>query len=339
VSSVSWLSKHKCADYISRIRDDGVSQEEFTRRSSQLRQSVVSDSAQLRQEALTHFADETFRNSPVTWDTAVARWHEWYAESIGMDMTFKNADGDTAKKQGINRFTPEKQEERYAKLNDLESNLREEWGDDLTTFLLGFTASNSPYGDLISPIDHFEALTSSRDAIRRELYRQLDGRDFEYVWMVDAHESGYLHYHLAVFVRGDVPKSIFEPVLRRHVDNCEFAEMEAHKPQETVTRRREITNLSAYMMSYMTPDEISDPRTHPLEWQMLYAVLWLSNSRMWSSSQGAKRYMASGEYDSDDDWELDKIEYADGTEVKADEMRVDREGAVTYLVEWEPPPF
>jgi len=49
--------------------------------------------------------------------------------------------------------------------------------------------------------------------------------------------------------------------------------------------------------------------------------------------------MASGEYDSDDDWELDKIEYADGTEVKADEMRVDREGAVTYLVEWEPPPF
>jgi hypothetical protein len=258
----------------------------------------------------------------VSWREAVHRWRDYIRDSRETAAVFEGPGGDRVTGSSPNRFDPDYADKQYAKLKDLERGLRENWGKLLHTVMLTFTASSTTAeGDPVGPVDHLDDLTGSWDAVRRELNRVLDGREWEYLWILEPHESGYLHRHLAVFVKGPVEGGEFAPVIEAHLRNCEGAGRDAHDvaDESTISVNRvanernadEIGNLGTYLAEYLGTYG-DDALEAPDQQQMANAVLWGTGKRRWQPSQGAQSYMATNRGGDVSLWEFVGIEDGDG---------------------------
>jgi hypothetical protein len=231
----------------------------------------------------------------VSWREAVHRWRDYIRDSRDTKAVFEHPEGDRVKGGSPNRFDPEYADKQYAKLKDLERGLRDSWGKLLHTAMLTFTASSTgPDGEPVPPVDHLEDLTGSWESVRRELNRVLEGREWEYLWILEPHKSGYLHRHLAVFVKGPVKAGDFAPVIEAHVRNCDRAGWDAHDVDDDSTisvkhvgadrNNDEIGNLGTYLAEYLgTYGE--DALEEPEHQQMANAILWGTQKRRWQPSQ------------------------------------------------------
>ena len=257
---------------------------------------------------------------PVTWGTALRRWRT-YIEEADTDIVLRNdATGEYSAGSDPHRFAEEYADKQYAKLKDLERGLRRDYGKRLHTAMLSLTASSTDDdGDPLPPVDHLHELDSSWEAVRRALSRQLEDRRWEYLAILEPHESGYLHIHIAVFVEGVVTRDEFAPVIEAHLRNCDQAGREAHDTADDSTisikrvglDRRElhaaaegfeygesIGNLGTYLAEYLGTHS-GDPLDAPDHQQMSNAVLWSTGKQRWRPSQGAQSYMASIRPDDD----------------------------------------
>jgi hypothetical protein len=295
---------------------------------------------------------------PVSWREATHEWRRYIEDSRDTDAIFQNQEtGEYAPGSDPHRFAPDYSNKQYAKLKDLERGLRRDYGKRLHTAMLSLTASWCPDGDPLAPVDHLEDLDSSWESVRRELSRQLEGRRWEYLAILEPHKSGYLHIHIAVFVDGVVTRSDLAPVVRAHVRNSPHAGDEAHDVDDDSTisinrvgldRRGQhaaaegidledgsIGNLGTYLAEYLgTHGE--DPLEAPEHQQMSNAILWATGKQRWRPSQGAQSYMASFDSDGEESaWEL--VGIRSGTEYHPCE---DATGGVERFVtsSKDPPP-
>ncbi len=249
---------------------------------------------------------------PVSWGRATNRWREWHRDALNTSLVFEETTtGAEVTMPASNRFMVEKRRELYAKLQDAARGARDAYGDALHTALLTFTASygNANGGWFRPPADHLDDLLGSWPSIRRELARVLDGRDWGYVRMLEPHQAGYAHVHVAVFVRGPVGAAAFQPVLDAHVRNCPPAASDAHTVDGAVEVRRghALENLGAYLSSYLlTYDE--EALAAPPEVQKFNAVLWATNTRRWSCSQDVQAWMAFEPPPAEGEWTLAALE-------------------------------
>jgi hypothetical protein len=302
----------------------------------------------LRQEAVDNSSDGI---EAASWGEAVHRWRDYIRDSRETAAVFENQETAARVTGGDpNRFAPEYADKQYAKLKDLERGLRDRWGRMLWTAMLTFTASSTDGDRPAAPVDHLNDLTGSWEAVRRELNRVLDGREWEYLWILEPHESGYLHRHLAVFVKGPVGAEAFRSVFEAHLRNCDRAGAEAHDLDDegTVSVKHvgadraedRIGNLGTYLAEYLGTYG-DDPLEAPENQQMANAVVWATGKRRWQPSRGAQEYMATNRGgDEPSPWEFVGIEDGDG-EVYA----VSGEsGGVTRVETWtldrdsDPPP-
>jgi len=249
----------------------------------------------------------------------VEAFRRWYIDYEDKYLTFENQkNGEKQKVPCTNAYTPEYTERQYARFSDLERGLKDEYGHRLHTALLSLTASNTE--NLIPPVDHLHDLEESYDAVRRALSRVLDGYDWEYCAILEPHQSGYTHIHIAVFVDGKVTEKNFHPVIDAHVRNCPRAERAAHdyssfEPDERpisvfhsgrrdTDRTPELENLSAYLSEYLG-NYGNSPLDADATTQLFYTVMWSLNKQRIRPSNGAQQYMQLDEdLASDSDWEL-----------------------------------
>lgn len=205
---------------------------------------------------------------------------------------------------------------QYARAQSLERSLRERWGRLLHTAMVTLSCSTTDdEGRPRPPVDHLRDLLSSWEAVRRELSRVLDGRDWEYLAILEPHQSGHAHIHLGVFVKGPIVAEQFQPVLDAHLANCDSAGEEAHQipdqlygSEESAVRvrrvgRREnggVENLGAYLAAYMAGEYGSEATQMPENVKIFYAALWSIQSQMFRPSNGAQEYMQPPEDDEDD---------------------------------------
>lgn len=256
---------------------------------------------------------------PVTWRECVHRWRAAVKDNRDTWATFENQDGDRVQSELGDRFTPEKWEERYAKLNDLEDGVRNDYGRRTHTVLLSFTASSTDENDNPrSPVDHMLDLEQSKDAVNSALDRVLRGRRWTRLALPEQHKSGYIHWHWAVFVDGPVDPEDFQSVIDSHVRNCPAAEHSAHEilpddPQKSAVSVRHVgdredgMNLAAYLTSYTLGDGDEyghDPLEAPEERQMMLALLWATNKRYWRPADSAQQHMKHTPQTTLDEWEL-----------------------------------
>jgi hypothetical protein len=289
------------------------------------------DGVPLREEVRD--LDRLDGDRPVSWRQATREWRRYIEDSRDTDAVFQNAEtGDYAAGSDPHRFAPEYAEKQYAKLKDLERGLRRDYGKRLHTAMLSLTASWCPDGEPLPPVDHLNDLDEPWDAVRRELSRRLESKNrWEYLAILEPHESGYLHIHVAVFVDGVVTESDLAPVVRTHVRNCPHAGEDAHDVTDDSTisinrvgldRRGQhaaaegiefedgIGNLATYLAEYLGSYG-EDPLEAPEHQQMANAVLWATGKQRWRPSQesshgkGAQSYMASFQKESDESpWKL-----------------------------------
>jgi hypothetical protein len=265
---------------------------------------------------------------------------------------FENVEGDQVKGGDPNRFHPDYGDKQYAKLKDLERGVKEDYGKRLHTAMLTLTASSAPAesdGEALPPVDHLDGLLGSWSAVTRELRRCMEGRRYERLAILEPHESGYLHVHIAVFVEGRVTRETFAPVIEAHLRNCELAGEEAHDVTDDSTisvrwaggdRGEEgddhLDELAIYLAEYLgTYGE--DPLDQPDHVQQANAILWATERQRWRPSNGAQEYMATERSLPDPDWELVGIEDGEGDLHEVE----NHAGGVSKLETWlpdQPPP-
>lgn len=285
----------------------------------------------------------------LSWREATWRWRDYIEDKRGTEAIFENSVGDRVTGGDPHRFDPDYCDKQYAKLKDLERGLREDYGKRLHTAMLTFTASSTDDdGDPLPPVDHLDELLSSWEAVTRALRREMEGRRYERLAILEPHKSGYIHVHMAVFVDGKVTRGDFAPVIEAHLRNCEAAGEEAHDlgDDSTVSVRHvgsdrsedTIQNLGTYLAEYLGAYG-EEPTEAPGHVQRSNTVLWATGKRRWRPSNGAQSYMATNRSENPlSDWELVAIRDAEGEEhdVAGSSGGVAR--LTTCTDEWDPPP-
>ena len=281
----------------------------------------------LASEAGTRLRDEvTFPNlagvESVRWGRAVSAFDEWYDDKRGSKIVVENEVGERSAFETPNRFTPEYREMLYAKAQSLERGLRERWGRLLHTAMVTLTASSTDDdGSPRPPVEHLRDVLGSWEAVRRALSRVLDGRDWEYLAILEPHKSGYAHVHLGVFVKGPVVAEQFQPVMDAHLRNCPTAGEDAHKvidedgEEDAVTVRRiadrangggGVENLGAYLAAYMAGEYGVEATEMPEYVRGFYALMWATGRQWFRPSNGAQELMKPDSDDerSEEEWRL-----------------------------------
>jgi hypothetical protein len=292
-------------------------------------------------------------NSAVTWNGAIDRLRSYIEDKEDVSAVFENEAGDRATGSDPHRFDPEYADKQYAKLKDLERGLSDAYGKRLHTAMLTFTASSTPDGDPLPPVDHLDGLLDSWDAIRRALDRSLEHRRYERLAILEPHpgngdNNGYLHVHMAVFVDGVVTADDLAPVIEAHVRNCDLAQPDAHDLDDDSTisvrhagadRDRDddsaLDELAIYLAEYLGTYGDDDPLDAPEHVQAANALLWATGRQRWRPSNGAQQYMAYDPPETAAEWRLvgiddgDEVIPADGTGGGVDTFTTST---------WDPPP-
>lgn len=270
----------------------------------------------------------------VSWARATQEWRGWLRESQETVAIFENEEGDEVRKPLENRFHKSRQKEVYAKFHDVARGAKDAYGKTLTTAMLTFTASTtSGAGDWWrAPGNHLDDLLGSWPSVRRELHRVLDGREWEYVRVLEPHKSGHAHVHVGVFVRGPVSATDFRPVMAAHVDNTMAAGWDAHRPDGDAVavhdgrESEQLENIAAYLTSYvMNYGEESLEADENV--QRFNALLWATGRRRWSFSSGAQAWAAFEREPPEDEWELCRIE------VRGSEYPIEEGGSRVLMME------
>jgi hypothetical protein len=268
------------------------------------------DGTELREEVCF---DSLSGVEAVDWAEATERFGAWYDDQRETKIVIENELGEQSAFNTPNRFTPEYREMLYARAQALERGLRERWGQLLHTAMLSLTSSHTDEnGQPRPPVEQLRQLLSSWEAVRRELSRTLEGRDWEYLAILEPHESGYVHIHIGVFVKGPIVAEQFQSVLDAHVRNCPTANAQAHELTEQVTVRKAshpsrndgVENLGAYLAAYMAGEYGSEATDMPEHVQRFYAVMWATGKQWFRPSNGAQELMQPDDDGHDDghDW-------------------------------------
>lgn len=224
----------------------------------------------------------------------------------------------------------------YARAKAIEREMEREWGDDYTTVMLTLTASATPDGDHLPPVDHLRSVLDTWSdktyhALRNTMRSLGYERDEWCYWLQgEPHPGGgenacYGHIHVAVYVRGEVAEGDFHSVIDAHVNNCEYAEFAAHDytaedPEERpISVNGDVDNLGSYMAEY-AGNYGGDLLERPVEYLAWGAIYWATNSQRARRSQTANdavRADACRQRYEDPDAEQDhdhgeRVEYDDG---------------------------
>ena len=231
----------------------------------------------------------------------ISEWRDWYYGYLNAHIEYEGPEGQTARSRLENSYQPEYGKRYYAKLKDFERATEREY-EGLTTVMLTLTASNeNAKGGPRCPADHMRDIMNGYDAARKQLHKSLKGQNWEYARVWEPHESGYGHLHIAVFVddQGDneiVTPGDFEPAMRSHVENCDPAGWDAHRPDgNAVSINREVNNLGTYISEYIGVFG-EDALERPMHQQMFYATCWATGTRRVDFSNGAHEMMAREQF-------------------------------------------
>jgi hypothetical protein len=124
-----------------------------------------------------------------------------------------------------------------------------------STALLTFTGnpmlpgSNDSY---IPPTSFLTALTESRGPRRRELRRTLNEKTGSWIALrcMGAHQSGYLHCHLAICADVVFSRSSLDSIVMKHVETSPIAHSEGHQIDDAIQVEPEPTSEPVGAIAY-----------------------------------------------------------------------------------------
>ena len=224
-----------------------------------------------------------------------------------------------------NSFSPDYQTETYAKLSALKRQLLggsypnggevEGSFSEPVTVLFGLTASTykepgEPESGYRPPADHDrairEAWSGSSGSVKRTLRYVLEDKlgleSADYAWWYqsephpgDGVAAGYSHAHPIVVLdasAASVPASAisedtFEPVVAKHVAECDGATWDGHRDAVTVQQPDEIKDFGSYVSKYLAIGPEKDLLERSDEYLLWAASQWATTSQKYSKDRTA----------------------------------------------------
>ena len=212
---------------------------------------------------------ELQRREAATWADAISAFLFAHTEYRGLTARFENQFGETFEIPLMDAWGETYSKKEYARARALEREMgggeRPTGGSSLgqwenpVTAMLTLTASSTPDGSRLPPIDHLDAIHDAfskhgvRDALRNtmEYHLDLDSDDWAYWSQAEPHGMGaaadddkepgvnscYTHLHVGIyFDRDALAPSIsledvgreLERVIDQHIEKCEPAAFSAH---------------------------------------------------------------------------------------------------------------
>jgi hypothetical protein len=318
-------------------------------RQSRKRPLTDCDGISLRKEVRDLDHHNFDQNRSISWNGTINRYRDYIRDKRGIETVFENqSTGELATGSSPHRFATDYSAKQYAKLKDLERGVQDRYGKRLHTAMLTLTASSTPNGEPLPPVDHLDELLSSWSSVSRTLRRVLDDTRSARLAILEPHpgdgqNNGYLHIHIAVFIDGYVKPETLQPVIDAHVRNCDAATAKAHDlddDDDPAIRVRHagadrdpgynhalaegidydsdtISELAIYLAEYLGTYGDDDPLNEPEHVQAANALLWATNRQRWRPCSTAQSLMAYDGPDNATDWEVVGIE-DDGEFIPAD---------------------
>ncbi|MFB6137532.1 MAG: hypothetical protein ABEJ42_04225, partial [Halobacteriaceae archaeon] len=168
-----------------------------------------------------------------TWFAVLNEFLDWYNDYRHAHLVFNDPDGETVRGQMPNSHQPRYGDRYYARLKALERQMLQRYSN-LSVALLTLTGSSkNDNGGWRCPADHLrDVINSWRPDRGRGVYHalrdSLSDREWEYALVVEKHQSGYGHVHVAVFVDGELEESDFHSAIDAHLRHCDIAHRDAH---------------------------------------------------------------------------------------------------------------
>lgn len=279
---------------------------------------------------------------------------KWAVEQLDSELVFESEDGRTVKAPVPVSISEEKAKEYYARLKDIERALVARGPHPHTAMLTLTGSSENANGDPRSIVDQIADVQESWDpAVRRELQRVMDEAGFErfdpnvdydeepvkyweYVTVIEPHDTGFGHFHVGVFASHELDREMFAPVMEKHVEECQIAGSEAHrvhgedravsvnsvdpsKEYDPDEELEDITNLGSYLSEYIGAFSEGEFLERPVHELVFYAACWATGRQRVRFSNGANRMARVGQElrdavpePSEPGWSVKEIERPDG---------------------------
>jgi hypothetical protein len=235
------------------------------------------------------------------WYAVVNAWRDWMDSPIYQSghITFENAKGETVRTTVENSYMESYSSRYYAKLKDLERGVRRHM-DDVTTVMLTLSSSSeNANGGRRCPADHMREIAAGWNTARKQLPHILEGYNACRTKIWEAHESGYGHQHVAIFVsdpNDDLEAADFQPFMDSYCKNTPGAGSEAHAVDgDAVSVNGDVENMGSYISEYLGifGEEATE---RPISEQMFYATAWATNTRRLDFDQAAQDIISGEEF-------------------------------------------
>lgn len=240
---------------------------------------------------------------------AIDGFREYVANKKNASLVLQDREsGDVRVMPYNHRWTSEYRAMTYAKLKGAERALDRIYGEgptpvtmlSLTAYQRGDDGRPRPPGEVLAD------LLDGWDKFRRVLDRATEGARTEYIRVIEPHESGYPHLHVAIF--GAASRSLEDRVTEMWAEKYEVGSADAHKNAVSVAtgRSAQLQKPAAYIMKYLgkttvredggepapsgeTPEELDAKNAEAFE--AFSALLWATGKRQYSASQALSEAM------------------------------------------------
>lgn len=270
----------------------------------------------------------------VRMSTLMNRWEQYMEEQMGGGVVVEGSEtGKRVKIESPNRFEKSVGDTQYAKVKGLERQVKQEWDEQYCT-MLTLTNSKDWDGEWAPSADHLDELMSGWDTAYNHLFDIFDSNDeYAYVRILEPHDDGYVHMHIALFSNTEVRPHDFDSFIASHVNNCEHASKSAHQIKTQTEQKKAKIRADARDLDYSHPDvelgcvsvqEQDDSKggigsyaasylgktlegesvlDAPDSEKRFYAVMWATGVRRFNPSQSANRLIDQDLEQSDEDEE------------------------------------
>lgn len=325
-----------------------------------MRAVSVTPDQKLRREVAREIrgSDEAYK-AKVT-KGALYAFLKWAVEQLGSELVFESDESGEFRTPVPVSVSESKAREYYGRLKDIERAVVKDGEEPHTAMLTLTGSSTSADGDPRCVVDHMREVQESWETVRRELQRVMDRAGFErydgptgpdrwweYATVLEPHNTGYAHFHVAVFTSHSIDREMFRSVMDKHVEQCPIAAAEAHQVvgqdaavsvngidpdlelDELGDGEREglesVSNLGSYLAEYIGAfgDDDGEFLDRPVHELVFYMACWASETQRVRFSNGANQLGRRGEFlrkgeeeiaeiEEIEEWRLKEIERPDG---------------------------
>jgi len=253
---------------------------------------------------------------PLTWEEAVEQILESYERARKTTLKLERGyeghpEHQVFLKDAETSWMPSYQKRYFAELKgwvrETIGGTRPSGGDcegqfeNLHIVLLTRTASSVPDGERAAPVDHTDKIRDAWEPVYHTLRNRLralgfDSDQWDYYHKEEPHKSDrggsvnrcYTHEHTMLIVDGAVSVEDFQPVLDKHVEECEWAGPDAHSVDRAarVIPADQVEDVAAYVASYtgIKPAGLLDRSIEYVAWA---ATQWAANRKRRTRSNAA----------------------------------------------------